>query len=91
MRFETLIPLAPHQTPFNLGAAMESLQQQVADVREQAAEAIDFILADLRQKWKELSGGPSVTEGVRQFIAAVDWNVSDRLLAERAARLPNST
>lgn len=55
---------------------MEDVLQQVGDVREQLAGAIDVVLADLRQKWKELSGGPSVTEGIRQFIAAVDWSVS---------------
>lgn len=54
---------------------------QVGDVRDQLAGAIDFVMADLRQKWKELSGGPSVTEGIKQFVAAVDWSVSGPLFA----------
>lgn len=53
---------------------MEGVAQQVGDVREQVAGAIDVVLEDLRQKWKELSGGPSVTDGVKQFVAAVDWS-----------------
>ena len=60
-------------------ARMEDLGRQVMDVRDQAAQAIDFMLADLRQKWAELSGGPSMTEGLRRFIAAVDWSVSELL------------
>lgn len=58
---------------------MEDLGRQVMDVRDQAAQAIDVMLADLRQKWAELSGGPSMTEGLRRFIAAVDWSVSELL------------
>lgn len=54
---------------------MEGVQQQLGEAREQVAGAIDFMLDDLRQKWKELSGGPSVTEGLRGFVAAVDWSV----------------
>lgn len=54
---------------------MEDVLQQVGDVREQLAGAIDYVMADLRQKWKEMSGGPSVTEGIKQFAAAVDWSV----------------
>ncbi|PRW60822.1 Transmembrane 18 [Chlorella sorokiniana] len=53
---------------------MEDLGRQVTDVRDQAVQAIDMLLADLRQKWAELSGGPSMTEGLRRFIAAVDWS-----------------
>ncbi|KAL4447541.1 hypothetical protein ABPG75_004760 [Micractinium tetrahymenae] len=53
---------------------MEDVLQQVGDVREQVAGAIDVVLADLQQKWKELSGGPSVTQGIKQFVAAVDWS-----------------
>lgn len=49
---------------------------QVWDAHGQAAQAIDMMLADLRQKWRELSGGPSMTEGLRRFVAAVDWSVS---------------
>lgn len=54
---------------------MEDLGRQVMDARDQAAQAIDMMLADLRQKWQELSGGPTMTEGLRRFIAAVDWSV----------------
>ena len=55
---------------------MDDLGRQVRDAHGQAAQAIDMMLADLRQKWRELSGGPSMTEGLRRFVAAVDWSVS---------------
>ncbi|PSC68436.1 Transmembrane 18 isoform B [Micractinium conductrix] len=53
---------------------MEGVSQQVGEVREQLAGAMDVVLDDLRQKWRELSGGPSVTEGLKRFVAAVDWS-----------------
>ena len=56
---------------------MEALQQQLGDAREQLAGALEFVMADMRQKWAEMRGGPSVTEGLRAFVAAVDWSVSE--------------
>lgn len=55
---------------------MDSLQQQLGDARQQLSGALDVVLSDLRQKFKELNGGPSVTEGLQRFVAAVDWSVS---------------
>lgn len=54
---------------------MEGLQAQVGEARDALAGALDYVLADVRQKWAEISGGPSVTDGLRQFVAAVDWSV----------------
>ncbi|KAL4856800.1 Nudix hydrolase 1 [Chlorella vulgaris] len=53
---------------------MDSLQQQLSDVRDQLGGALEFAMDDVRQKWKEMSGGPSVTEGLSQFVHAVDWS-----------------
>lgn len=57
---------------------MEGLQAQVGEARDALAGALDYVLADVRQKWGEISGGPSVTDGLRAFVAAVDWSVSRR-------------
>lgn len=48
---------------------MESWQDQVA-----AAHA--EVINDIKSKFAQLNGGPSVIEGVKAFCAAVDWNVS---------------
>lgn len=45
-------------------------------VRTQLGEAAEFVMTDLRQKWRELSGGPSIKEALLQFVHAVDWTVS---------------
>lgn len=55
---------------------MEEVQRQLSDVRDQLGGALEFVMDDLRQKWRELSGGPSVSEGLKQFFHAVDWSVS---------------
>ncbi|EFN59942.1 hypothetical protein CHLNCDRAFT_133015 [Chlorella variabilis] len=53
---------------------MEEVQRQLSDVRDQLGGALEFVMDDLRQKWRELSGGPSVSEGLKQFFHAVDWS-----------------
>lgn len=55
---------------------MDAVQQQLGDVRDQLGGALEFMMDDLRQKWREISGGPSVTDGILQFVHAVDWSVS---------------
>ena len=50
------------------------------------AEAVDGILAEIRQKWREAEGQPGMLDSLRSFAAAVDWTVSPRL----AASLPHS-
>eukprot|EP00887_Chlorella_sp_A99_P003187 scaffold9.g3187.t1 len=37
-------------------------------------EAVELVMADIRAKYKELTGGPGVIEGVKAFAAAVDWS-----------------
>ncbi len=44
--------------------------------QEQVAEAHAEVINDIKDKFKQLSGGPSVFEGIKAFCAAVDWSVS---------------
>ena len=47
-------------------------------LQQQLGAAADFVMDDIRQKWKEISGGPSMTDGLKAFAAAVDWRVRRR-------------
>jgi len=44
--------------------------------QEQVAEAHAEVINDIKDKFKQLSGGPSVFEGLKAFCAAVNWSVS---------------
>ena len=81
-------PCRPLRRRRSQASAMEGVQQQVGEVREQLAGAIDVVLADMRQKWRELSGGPGVTEGLQRFVAAVDWSVSAPRRLPKRSRAP---
>ena len=47
---------------------METWQQKLHEAHEE-------VLNDFREKWKQLSGGPSIIDSVLAFVAAVDWTV----------------
>lgn len=51
-------------------------QAPPVDWGEQLAEASAFVLDDIKQKWKQMNGGPSVLDSLKEFAAAVDWSVS---------------
>lgn len=57
---------------------MDPQSWDLDSVRAQLGEAAEFVVNDLRQKWKEISGGPGVIEGLQAFVHAVDWTVSCR-------------
>lgn len=46
--------------------------------QEQVAAAHQEVIDDIKSKWREISGGPSLIESVQAFAAAVDWTVSRR-------------
>jgi hypothetical protein len=46
--------------------------------QDQVAEAHAEVINDIKGKFKQLSGGPSVFEGITAFYAAVDWSVSSK-------------
>lgn len=50
---------------------MERLQT----LQDDLGGVLDFVINDLKSKWKEMSGGPSVFDSLKAFIAAVDWKV----------------
>lgn len=43
--------------------------------QEQVAEAHAEVVNDIKGKFKQFSGGPSVFEGIKAFCAAVNWSV----------------
>ena len=44
------------------------------------AQAIDGVLKDVRQKWRDSEGQPGKLDSWRAFSAAVDWTVSPAAL-----------
>jgi hypothetical protein len=44
-------------------------------LKDQLADAAEFVLSDIREKWKTANGGPSMIEAFKAFAAAVDWTV----------------
>ncbi len=45
------------------------------DWQHQLAEAHQMVIGDIKQRWREISGGPSIIESFNAFVAAVDWKV----------------
>lgn len=43
--------------------------------QEQVAEAHAEVINDIRGKFQQFRGGPSVFEGIKAFCAAVNWSV----------------
>ena len=46
--------------------------------QEQVAEAHAEVINDIKSKFKQFNGGPSIFEGIKAFCTAVDWSVSDK-------------
>ena len=54
----------------------------MASGQEQVVSAHQEVIADIREKWTELNGGPSMIEGMKAFAAAVDWTVRGKGLCK---------
>lgn len=44
-------------------------------LRDELGAAMEVVVNDVRQKWRELNQGPGVLDSLRAFAAAVDWTV----------------
>jgi hypothetical protein len=60
----------------SLHNSLVSIFSNMSTWQEQVGEAHAEVINDIKGKFKNISGGPSVIEGVKAFCAAVDWSVS---------------
>lgn len=44
-------------------------------MQQQLGDAWEFVLNDIREKFRQLNGGPGILDSLMAFIAAVDWTV----------------
>lgn len=54
--------------------------------QEQLQGAHAEVINDFKEKWREISGGPSIADTLTAFVSAVDWTVSAREVACCLAR-----
>ena len=44
-------------------------------VQQELQSAVQFVVNDVKEKFRQLNQGPAILDSLRAFSAAVDWSV----------------
>ncbi len=58
------------------GLNLEKVQQELRG-------AVQFVMNDIRDKFKQINQGPAILDSLKAFTAAVDWSVRSTPLPGR--------